>query len=183
MIHATALHKCAAAVVRPPSLRGAPIEQELLRQAWLGRGGRDDALLQRSVRPLLRTTSPVIGSDWQNPSLRRLRKSTSDLICRQARFLSERPIMSHFAPTREMASFLRSATAPRPTRARWGISQLRPKNKAVEKDEGDLGGRMRLGTDRSRRRRAHHPVLTEVKSKPRPSGDRLGEIWTCVVLA
>ena len=84
--------------------------------------------------------------------------------------------MSHFAPGREMASFLRSATAPRPTRARWGISQLRPKNKAAEKDEGDLGGRMRLGTDR----RAHHPVLTEVKSKLRPSGDRLGEIWTCI---
>ena len=46
----------------------------------------------------------------------------------------------------------------------------------MEKDEGDLGGRMRLGTDR----RAHHPVLTEVKSKLRPSGDRLGEIWVLV---
>ena len=84
--------------------------------------------------------------------------------------------MSHFAPGREMASFPRSATAPRPTRAMGYFAT--PPQKQSSGGEGDLGGRMRLGTDRSRR--AHHPVLTEVKSKLRPSGDRLGEIWTCI---
>ena len=133
-----------------------------------------------SVRPLRTTSQTIIGSDWQ-PISRSITTTApnsihvgSDL---PSSFLSERPIMSHFAPTREMASSAprpaATATAPRPTRARWGISQLRPKNKAVKETSAR---RMRLGTDR----RAHHPVLTEVKSKLRLSGDGLGEMWTFI---
>ena len=100
--------KCAAIAVVRPSLRGAPIEQELLRQAWLGRG---EGMMHFCNAPSVRCEQPRqlldrIGSQYFGASLRRLRKSMSDLICRQARFLSERPIMSHFAPGREMASFL-----------------------------------------------------------------------------
>ena len=167
--------KCAA-------LRGAPLNESYWRQrgkAWPRREGEckgDDALLHRlfaqSVRPfgLLQTsprTEAIMGSDWiggQYFERRQLRESMSDLM-RSA--LWERPIMSNFAPRREMGSF--APFLPLPVLPRDGVFR----NSAPKTKLGGGRGRMRLGTDRRRRRRTHHPVLTEVKGASKYDANKI----------